>query len=157
MEMGSTRSTPVQRYRFVAPARGRRWLALGLAVALVLLVSATYAVHVGGGATAVGGMGAAAFAVVVFWTVLGATLPQEVIVRGSLVMITRHRHTECFDLNDPGVEVHLGDAAICFSHYLEPWVVVRAGDVDWELFHAMVRRRIQGGAGRQVARHRGPC
>ena len=157
MEAESIHRTSAGRYRFVAPAPGRRLVALGLATALVLLVCAAYAAHLGGGGAAVTGMGAAALGVVVFWTVLGARLPQEVIVRGSLVMITRDRHTVSFDLDDPGVDVLIGGETICFSHYLEPWVVVRARDVDWDIFCSVVRDHLENGSIRQVARHRGSC
>ena len=154
MEAASIYHGCPDRQRFVAPAPERLLFALGLASSFVLLGAGAYATHLGGGGTAVTGMAAATMGVVVFWTVLAARLPQEVIVRGSLVMITRDRHTEIFDLDDPAVEVRVQDDSIAFSHYLMPWVVVRARDVDWEVFRSGVCERLAGNPHRRVARHR---
>ncbi len=157
MEAASTYHPYPDRQRFVAPAPGRRFLALGLACSFVLLGAGAYATHHGGGGTAVTGMAAATIGVVVFWTVLAARLPQEVILRGGLVMITRDRHTEVYDLDDPAVEVRMEADGVAFSHYLQPWVVVRACDVDWEVFRTAVCERLAGNPHRLVARHRGSC
>ena len=48
-----------------------------------------------------------------------------------MITIVRNGHRNRYDLEDPGVELRVRDGEIAFAHYLKPWSVVRAKDVDW--------------------------
>jgi len=77
---------------------------------------------------------------IVLWAVLQAGIPQRITVEGSMIEIRRSGQTDRFDLEDPGVDIRVGDGEIAFAHYMDRWVVVRARDVDWKVFSDIVMR-----------------
>ncbi len=72
------------------------------------------------------------------WTLLQARIPQRIEVEKSVITIIKSGHRERYDLVDPGVELRVRDGEIAFAHYMKPWSVVRAKDVDWRVFTDVV-------------------
>ena len=79
-----------------------------------------------------------AFLVVAEWTLLQARIPQRIEVEKSVITIIKNGHHHRYDLVDPGVVLRVRDGEIAFSHYMRPWSVVRAKDVDWPVFTDVV-------------------
>ena len=136
---GKVRGAPTS-YVFVAPDPGRwvlRTLALGSLVSLC--VFATMAFEDRTPARMISAAVAAAL-LVTSWAMLQAKIPQRITVRGPIIRIRRNGEVHRFDLEDPSVDIRVRDGEIAFSHYMEPWVVVRSRDVDWKVFTDVVMR-----------------
>ena len=130
--------TPAGHYTFVARSPGRRLLMIALLFTLLIAGYAAYVVFtVGGKAPVVATVVAAVFAVSE-WTLLQARIPQRIEVDKSVITIIKSGHRERYDLVDPGVELRVRDGEIAFAHYMKPWSVVRAKDVDWKVFTDVV-------------------
>jgi hypothetical protein len=129
---------PAGHYTFVARSLARRLLMITL---LFTLLFTAYAGYV---AVTVGGSGPVVVAVVLAvvsvaqWTLLQARIPQRIEVEKSVITIIKSGHRERYDLVDPGVELRVSDGEIAFAHYMKPWSVVHAKDVDWKVFTDVV-------------------
>jgi len=133
------RSRP-DKYVFVERRPGRMLMRIALVVSvLVMCVGAMFALIERSIETiVVTGTGTGCF--IVLWAVLQAGIPQRITVEGSMIEIRRSGQTDRFDLEDPGVDIRVGDGEIAFAHYMDRWVVVRARDVDWKVFSDIVMR-----------------
>ena len=129
---------PEGHYTFVARSPARRLLMVTLLFTLLIAGYAAYLIFtVGGKAPTVVTIVASVIAVSE-WTLLQARIPQRIEVDKSVITIIKSGHRERYDLVDPGVELRVRDGAIAFAHYMKPWSVVRAKDVDWEVFTDVV-------------------
>jgi hypothetical protein len=138
MDPKQTRKPPADKYVFVPRRPGRFLLRAALVVSvLALCVGATFAI-IDRTVAAMAVTGVAVGCVVVLWALLQTGIPQRITVEGSMIEIRRDGRTEKFDLEDPGVDIRVGDGEIAFAHYLDRWVVVRSRDVDWKIFSDVV-------------------
>ena len=69
---------------------------------------------------------------------LQARIPQRIEVDRAVITIIRSGERHRYDLEDPGVELRVRDGEIAFAHYMQPWTVVRAKEVDWRVFTHVV-------------------
>ena len=138
MHQKKTPRTPAARYVFVEPRPGRLLLNAALVLSvLVLCVAAFVAVIERSTVSMVIACGAAG-CLVVLWSVLQTRIPQRITIEGSMIEIRRSGQIDRFDLEDPGIDIRVGDGEIAFAHYLDRWVVVRSRDVDWKIFSDVV-------------------
>ena len=138
MDPKRTQKSPADKYVFVEPRPGRLLLRAALVISvLVLCVGAIIALSQRSIVSMVV-TGIAAGCVVVLWAILQIRIPQRITVEGSLIEIRRDGQTDRFDLEDPGVDIRVGDGEIAFAHYMDRWVVVRSRDVDWKIFSDVV-------------------
>jgi hypothetical protein len=138
MDPKNAQKSPADKYVFVEKRLGRLLMRATLLVSvLVMCVGAMFAIIDRSTATMVV-TGVAAGCVVVLWALLQTRIPQRITVEGSVIRIRRDGRTESFDLEDPGIEIRVGDGEIAFAHYLDRWVVVRSRDVDWKIFSDVV-------------------
>jgi hypothetical protein len=129
---------PAGHYTFVARSISRRLVMTSLLFTLLFAGHAGYdAVTVGGKDTVILTVVLAVLAVAQ-WTLLQARIPQRIEVEKSVITIIKSGHSERYDLVDPGVELRVRDGEIAFAHYMKPWSVVRAKDVDWKVFTDVV-------------------
>jgi len=138
MEPRRTQKPPADKYVFVERRPGRLLLRVALMVSALLLCVAAIVAVVERSVTAVVVAGVAAGCLVVLWAILQISIPQRITVEGSMIEIRRNGQTERFDLEDPGVDIRVGDGEIAFAHYMDRWVVVRSRDVDWKVFSDIV-------------------
>jgi hypothetical protein len=129
---------PAGHYTFVARSLARRLLMLMLLFTLLFTIYAGYLAVTVGGEAAVVVTGVSAVLAVGEWTLLQARIPQRIEVEKSVITIIKSGHRERYDLVDPGVELRVRDGEIAFAHYMKPWSVVRAKDVDWRVFTDVV-------------------
>jgi hypothetical protein len=129
---------PAGHYTFVARSPARRLLMIALLFTLLVGGYTAYVAITGGDKAAVVVTIAAAVLAVCEWTLLQARIPQRIEVDKSVITIIKSGHRERYDLVDPGVELRVRDGAIAFAHYMKPWSVVRAKDVDWKVFTDVV-------------------
>ncbi len=127
-----------QKYVFVEPRPMRSLLHAAVVVSvLALCVGATFVV-IERSTVSMVVVGVAAGCLVLLWSLLQTRIPQRITVDGSMVEIRRNGQTDRFDLEDPGVDIRVGDGEIAFAHYLDRWVVVRSRDVNWKIFSDVV-------------------
>jgi hypothetical protein len=136
---------PAGHYTFVARSLLRRLLMITLMFTLLFAAYAGYtavtgytAATLGGGRQPVVVAVVAAVLAVAQWTLLQARIPQRIEVNKSVITIIKSGRRERYDLVDPGVELRVRDGEIAFAHYMKPWSVVRAKDVDWKVFTDVV-------------------
>ena len=138
MKSSSELRTPSAEYRFVARSGRRKAVIAGLLISLCGLGGAGYLALNDGPQSSLIAAGVLAFAVVVFWSMLGASLPHEVRVKGAVIEIRRDGQRQTFDLTDPGVDLRVRDGEIAFGRYMDGWVVVTPREVDWKVFTDVV-------------------
>ena len=131
-------SAPEGHYTFVARSPARRLLMITLMFTLLFAIYAGYLVVTVGGKDVVILTVVMAVLAVGQWTLLQARIPQRIEVEKSVITIVKSGHRERYDLVDPGVELRVRDGEIAFAHYMKPWSVVRAKDVDWRVFTDVV-------------------
>jgi hypothetical protein len=129
---------PAGHYTFVARSITRRLLMITLLASLLVGGYAGYVAATTGGREAVIVTIVLAVLAVAQWTLLQARIPQRIEVDKSIVTIIKSGRRERYDLVDPGVELRVRDGEIAFAHYMKPWSVVRAKDVDWKVFTDVV-------------------
>jgi hypothetical protein len=130
--------TPAGEYTFVARSLMRRLVMITLIFSVLLAGYAGYVAGTVGGRPAVTVTVVMAVLSVAQWTLLQARIPQRIEVEKSVVTIIKSGRRERYDLVDPGVELRVRDGEIAFAHYMQPWSVVRAKDVDWRVFTDVV-------------------
>jgi len=130
---------PSQRYRFVAPRRGRAVLMGLLLAAIVFTAFAAYsaATEIESRPWIITSV-ASALAAVALWALLQSSIPQVVTIENSIIEITNRGHSERFDLADPTVEILGRDGEIAFRCYDGRFSIVRARDVQWKVFTDVV-------------------
>ena len=138
MKSSSELRTPSAEYRFVARSGRRKVVIVGLLISLCGLAGVGYLALNDGPRSSVIASGVLAFAVVAFWSMLGASLPHEVRVKGAVIEIRRDGKSERFDLTDPGVDIRVRDGEISFARYMDGWITVSAREVDWPVFSEVV-------------------
>lgn len=129
---------PVRVYRFTSRAplyRGLGLLTLVGVLAAVASGARAASEHSLGPLVVTGG---ALLLALVCWTLMSLNVPQQVTLRNSIMEIKRKGKTERFDLVDPNVEILGRDGEMAFRYYDGRVVVVRASDVDWEVFTNVV-------------------
>jgi hypothetical protein len=131
-------SAPAGHYTFVSRSLARRLLMITLMFTLLFAIYAGYLVVTVGGKDLVVLTVVMAVLAVGQWTLLQARIPQRIEVEKSVITIVKSGHRERYDLVDPGVELRVRDGEIAFAHYMKPWSVVRAKDVDWRVFTDVV-------------------
>jgi hypothetical protein len=129
---------PAGHYTFVARSLSRRLLMITLLFTVLFAAYAGYTVVTIGGREPVVVTVASAVLAVAQWTLLQARIPQRIEVDKSIVTIIKSGRRERYDLVDPGLELRVRDGEIAFAHYMKPWSVVRAKDVDWKVFTDVV-------------------
>ncbi|WP_030482772.1 hypothetical protein [Nocardioides aequoreus] len=125
---------------YVARSPGRKGIAMLGIVAAVATASAGWR---GWQLQSTGDLalaGGAAIVCVICWVFLTVTVPQKVIVTGSVVEIVRSSTTQRYDMEDPGVDMLVRDGSVAFGHYRDNWSIVQARDVDWKVFMDVVMR-----------------
>lgn len=132
------RTAPAEVYRFVAPSRSYRTLQIVSVLTLVGAVVLGIAGLVLEDTSLLIGTGVGAAVTLVLWTVMSSKVPQRVTLTNSIVEIKKSGRTETFDLVDPNVEVLGRDGEMAFRYYDGRVVVIRAQDVDWEVFTDVV-------------------
>ncbi len=125
---------PAGHYTFVAPAPWRTLVMITLLFTLLGLVYAVWLLTNGLGDSAMVLAVVMAVLAVGQWTLLQARIPQRIEVEKSVITIIKSGHRVNYDLVDPGVELRVRDGEIAFAHYMKPWSVVRAKDVNWPVF-----------------------
>ena len=125
---------PAGHYEFVAPSPMRRIVTVTLWFTLLGLIYGVWLITTVGGDAAITLSIVMAVLAVGQWTLLQARIPQRIEVEKSVITIIRSGRHERYDLVDPGVELRVRDGEIAFAHYMKPWSVVRAKDVDWPVF-----------------------
>jgi hypothetical protein len=138
MRSSSQLQAPLKEYRFVARSGRRKAVVIGMFLSLIGFVAAGYLALNDGPRSSLIATGVLAFAVVAFWSMLGASLPHEVLVKGSVIEIRRDGQSHTFDLTDPGVDLRVSDGEIAFARYMDGWVVVTPREVDWKVFSDVV-------------------
>jgi hypothetical protein len=131
-------TTPMGRYVFVAPSVGRKITAALLFLSLGASGLGAYLAAHDAGTPALVLTVAAAVLAVALWASLQARIPQRIEIDRSVVTIIRNGKRERYDLVDPGLELRVRDGQIAFAHYMSPWSVVEARDVDWRVFTDVV-------------------
>jgi hypothetical protein len=138
MDPKKVQKASMERHVFVAPQPGRMLMRVALMISLlVLCVGAAFAIVERSVVTLVI-PSVAAGCLVVLWAMLQTKIPQRITIEGAMVEIRLDGQTDRFDLEDPGVDIRVGDGEIAFAHYMDRWVVVRSRDVDWKVFSDVV-------------------
>lgn len=125
---------------FTAPSPGRKGIAL---LGLVSLMATVWAGWRGWQMESTGDLvlaGGAAVVTVICWVFMTLTVPQCVIITGSVIEIVRGSETQRYDLEDPGVDMLVRDGSVAFGHYRDNWTVVESREVRWQTFMDVVMR-----------------
>ena len=135
---GRVLGTPDDHYLFVAPSKTRLMMIGLLMLSLVALGYGIYVLSTVGGRPAMVLCVGAAVVTVAVWGGLQARIPQRIEVDRAVITIVHNGKRDRYDLEDPGVELRVRDGEIAFAHYMKPWNVVQARDVDWPVFTNVV-------------------